>query len=29
MDLIATKEEGHAAYCEAAEKIFGEFARAA
>jgi hypothetical protein len=25
----ATKEEGHAAYCEAAEKIFGEFARAA
>lgn len=26
---FATKEEAHAAYCEAAQKIFGEFARAA
>lgn len=26
---FATKEEAHAAYCEAAERFFGEFARAA
>jgi hypothetical protein len=26
---FATKEEAHAAYCEAASEIFGEFARAA
>jgi hypothetical protein len=26
---FATKEEAHAAYCDAASKIFGEFARAA
>ena len=26
---FATKEDAHAAYCEAAQKLFGEFARAA